>query len=51
MATFFKNIRNTIKHWYVPAIIGALFIVLAFISLPFSNLLTFHWPYFLAYLF
>lgn len=28
MAIFFKTIRNTIKHWYVPAIIGALFIVL-----------------------
>ncbi|MBW1619018.1 MULTISPECIES: HdeD family acid-resistance protein [Empedobacter] len=28
MATFFKSIRNTVKHWYVPAIIGVLFIVL-----------------------
>ena len=28
MAIFFKTIRNTIKHWYVPAIIMALFIVL-----------------------
>ena len=30
MATFFKTIRKTVKHWYVPAIIGALFVVLGF---------------------
>lgn len=28
MATFLKTIRNTVKYWYVPAIIGALFIIL-----------------------
>lgn len=28
MATFFKTIRNTVKHWYIPAIIGVLFIIL-----------------------
>ncbi|WP_367914838.1 HdeD family acid-resistance protein [Leadbetterella sp. DM7] len=28
MATFLKTIRNTVKHWYAPAIIGVLFIVL-----------------------
>lgn len=28
MSTFLKTIRNTVKHWYVPAIIGVLFIVL-----------------------
>lgn len=28
MNTFFKAIRNTIKYWYVPAIIGLLFIIL-----------------------
>ncbi|HLR49191.1 MAG TPA: DUF308 domain-containing protein [Candidatus Sphingobacterium stercoripullorum] len=28
MATFLKTIRNTVKHWYIPAIIGALFILL-----------------------
>lgn len=27
MATFFKTIRNTIKHWYLPAIIGVLFVI------------------------
>ncbi|MBX2953155.1 MAG: DUF308 domain-containing protein [Leadbetterella sp.] len=27
MATFLKTIRNTVKYWYVPAIIGVLFIV------------------------
>lgn len=26
MATFLKTIRNTVKHWYVSAIIGVLFI-------------------------
>ena len=30
MATFFKTIRKTVKYWYVPAIIGALFVVLGF---------------------
>ncbi|MFT3901895.1 MAG: DUF308 domain-containing protein [Niabella sp.] len=28
MTTFFKTIRNTVNYWYVPAIIGVLFIVL-----------------------
>lgn len=28
MATFLKTIRNTVKNWYVPAIIGVLFIIL-----------------------
>ena len=28
MATFLKTIRNTVKYWYVPAIIGILFIIL-----------------------
>jgi len=28
MATFLKTIRNTVKYWYAPAIIGVLFIVL-----------------------
>lgn len=28
MATFFKAIRNTVKYWYVPAIIGILLIIL-----------------------
>lgn len=28
MATFFKTIQKTVKHWYVPAIIGALLTVL-----------------------
>ena len=28
MATFFKTIKKTVKHWYVPAIIGALLTVL-----------------------
>ncbi len=28
MHTFFKAIQNTIKYWYVPAIIGLLFIIL-----------------------
>lgn len=27
MATFLKTIKKTVKHWYVPAIIGALLIV------------------------
>ncbi len=28
MATFFKTIKNTVKYWYVPAIIGVLFAAL-----------------------
>ncbi|SEM45682.1 Uncharacterized membrane protein HdeD, DUF308 family [Chryseobacterium taichungense] len=28
MAKFLKTIRNTVKHWYIPAIIGVLFILL-----------------------
>src|SRR5699024_1404951 len=28
MSTFIKSVRNTVKHWYIPAIIGALFIIL-----------------------
>lgn len=28
MATFLKTIRNTVKYWYMPAVIGVLFIVL-----------------------
>lgn len=28
MATFFKTIKKTVKHWYVPAVIGALLTVL-----------------------
>jgi uncharacterized membrane protein HdeD (DUF308 family) len=28
MATFFKSIRNTVKYWYVPAIVGLLLVVL-----------------------
>ncbi len=28
MATFLKTVRNTVKYWYVPAIIGVLFIIL-----------------------
>lgn len=27
MATFLKTIRKTVKHWYVPAIIGVLFVL------------------------
>ena len=27
MATFLKTIRNTVKNWYIPAIIGVLFIL------------------------
>lgn len=28
MATFFKTVKSTVKHWYVPAIIGVLLIIL-----------------------
>ncbi len=28
MATFLKTVRNTVKYWYVPAIIGVLLIIL-----------------------
>jgi len=28
MSTLNKSVRNTVKHWYIPAIIGALFIIL-----------------------
>ncbi len=28
MATFFKTIKNTVKYWYVPSIIGAILILL-----------------------
>lgn len=28
MVTFFKTVRNTVKYWYVPAIMGVLFIAL-----------------------
>jgi uncharacterized membrane protein HdeD (DUF308 family) len=28
MATFLKTIRNTVKHWYIPAFVGILFIVI-----------------------
>lgn len=28
MATFLKTIRNTVKYWYLPGIIGVLFVVL-----------------------
>ncbi len=28
MATFLKTVRNTVKYWYVPAILGVLFIIL-----------------------
>ncbi len=28
MAIFFKAIRNTVKHWYIPAIIGVLLVLL-----------------------
>lgn len=27
MATFFKTVRQTVKHWYIPAIIGVIFVV------------------------
>lgn len=32
MATFLKTIRNTVKYWYAPAIIGVLFIVVGVCS-------------------
>lgn len=28
MATFLKTVRNTVKYWYIPALIGVLFIIL-----------------------
>lgn len=28
MTTFFKTVKSTVKHWYVPAIIGVLLIIL-----------------------
>ncbi|GAB3424788.1 HdeD family acid-resistance protein [Niabella aquatica] len=28
MATFLKTVRNTVKYWYLPAIIGVLFILM-----------------------
>lgn len=28
MATFLKTVRNTIKYWYLPAVIGVLFILM-----------------------
>lgn len=28
MASFLKTVRNTVKYWYIPAIVGLLFIIL-----------------------
>ncbi|MEZ0454677.1 DUF308 domain-containing protein [Sphingobacterium thalpophilum] len=45
--SFFKTVRSSIKHWYIPLIVGILFIVLGFytITTPVVSFLT------LAYLF
>lgn len=42
MATFLKTVRNTVKYWYVPAIIGVLFIILGgyLFSVPVATYLT-----------
>ena len=42
MATFLKTVRNTVKYWYVPAIIGVLFIILGgyLFSIPVATYLT-----------
>ncbi len=33
MATFFKKIQNTVKYWYLPLIVGILFVTLGFYTL------------------
>jgi uncharacterized membrane protein HdeD (DUF308 family) len=42
MATFLKTVRNTVKNWYIPAIIGVLFILLGgyLFSVPVATYLT-----------
>ncbi len=42
MATFLKTIKNTVKYWYVPSIIGAILILLGgyLFSVPLATYMT-----------
>lgn len=53
MKTFFKSIKNTIKHWYIPAIIGTLFILLGIylFTTPLTTYLTLTMLFSLSFLF
>lgn len=39
---FFKSIKNTIKHWYIPLLVGIFFVIVSIVvfSSPVSSLLT-----------
>lgn len=53
MATFLKTVRNTVKNWYIPAIIGVLFIILGgyLFSVPVATYFTLTIFFSLAFLF
>ncbi|WP_164111762.1 MULTISPECIES: HdeD family acid-resistance protein [Sphingobacterium] len=52
--TFFKTIQNSVKHWYIPLIIGVLLILLGFytISTPLASFLAltflFSWSFIIS---
>lgn len=52
--SFFKTIRNSVKHWYIPLIIGILIILLGFytISAPLASFLAltflFSWSFIIS---
>lgn len=52
-AQFLKTIRNTVKHWYIPLIVGLLFVFLGIYSLmsPVESFLTLAFFFSLSFLF
>lgn len=52
-SAFLKTIKNTIKYWYIPLLIGILFIILCIVSFtaPLSYFLTLSLLFALSFLF
>ncbi|AUC84664.1 hypothetical protein CW731_04855 [Polaribacter sp. ALD11] len=52
-SVFLKTIKNTIKHWYIPLLVGIFFIIVSIISFasPISSLLTLSILFALSFLF
>lgn len=52
MATFFKTIKNTVKYWYIPGIIGLILILfgLYLFSVPLATFLTLSMLFSLSFL-
>ncbi len=53
MSNFFKTITNAIKHWYIPLIVGILFVATGFYTLfsPLEAYLTLSILFSLSFLF